>query len=103
MNRFRRLVVVLTVLLSTFAAEPAHAVILYAKRLRNTTAPNGPLASSGWQWEGNWGAFLGTPISKNYFITAEHIGGTVGDAFVFNGRRYYTTATYDDPQSDLQI
>jgi len=104
MNRFRRLVLLISVLFCSLAVEtPAQAVILYAKRLRNTAAPNGALANSGWQWEGQWGAFMGTPISKNYFITAEHIGGTVGNAFLFNGRRYYTTATYDDPQSDLQI
>jgi len=103
MNRFRRLVLLLIVGISLAVEAPAHAVILYAKRLRNTSAPNGALANSGWQWEGKWGAFLGTPISKNYFITAEHINGAVGDPFLFNGRRYYTTATYDDPSSDLQI
>lgn len=85
------------------AAPPAKAVILYSKRLRNTVAPKNDLANSGWQWQGEWGSFLGTAISKSYFITAEHIGGTVGDYFEYEGRRFKTYETYDDPDSDLQI
>ncbi len=95
-----RLMLLLITLLAPLRAD---AVILYARRLRNTTPPAGSLTNAGWQWEGKWGNFLGTPISKNAFITAEHIGGTVGGYFEFGGRRYKTTATYDDPQSDLQV
>jgi hypothetical protein len=69
----------------------------------NTTAPTGSLANSGWQFEGIWGSFLGTPIAPKYFLTAEHIGGSVGDIFTFNGVQYTTTAVYDDPSSDLRI
>jgi hypothetical protein len=29
----------------------------------NTTEPTGPLANSGWQYQGVWGSFLGTPMS----------------------------------------
>lgn len=85
------------------AAPPAHAVILYSKRQRNTVAPKNELADSGWQWQGEWGSFLGTAISKSYFITAEHIGGNVGDYFEYQGRRFKTYETFDDPDSDLQI
>lgn len=69
----------------------------------NITAPTGSLADSGWQYQGKFGAFLGTVIASNYFITAKHIGGNVGDVFGFNGVNYTTTAVFPDPDSDLQI
>lgn len=82
---------------------PAKAIILSTKQERNTHAPSGVILNSGWQWEGQWGNFTGTIISKNTFITAAHVGGQVGDYFTYGGRRYQTTAMYDDPQSDLRI
>ncbi len=69
----------------------------------NTTAPTGTLADSGWQWVGYWGSFQGTPIGPHHFLAARHIGGTVGDPFVFNGVSYTTTASFDDTVSDLRI
>jgi hypothetical protein len=96
----RRWLVLILILVVT---EPAAAIIQARQRRLNTTEPTGPLANSGWQWQGVWGNVLGTPISRNTFITAEHVGGTVGDLFTFGGRRYKTVATYDDPNSDLQI
>jgi hypothetical protein len=51
----------------------------------NTTAPTGALAGSGWQYEGVFGGFIATPIASNYFLTAKHIGGSVGQTFTFNG------------------
>jgi hypothetical protein len=47
----------------------------------NTTAPTGELAGSGWQYEGLWVSFLGTAVASNFFITAKHVGGSVGDTF----------------------
>ncbi len=88
-------------------AGTARAVILYGTGdpTANTTAPTGALAGSGWQYEGQFGAYLGTPIGSNYFITAGHIGGAslVGTAFVYQGTSYTTTAAYKDPNSDLCI
>src|SRR5205085_3862828 len=69
----------------------------------NKTAPTGTNANSGWQWEGNWGAFTGTPIAKNYFLTASHVGGGVNQSFTFAGKTYTATAQYDDPSTDLRI
>jgi hypothetical protein len=69
----------------------------------NTTAPSGSLTASGWQWEGAFGSYLGTAISSEYFITAKHIGGTVGSSFSLNGSNYTTTAVYTDPGADLAI
>jgi hypothetical protein len=83
----------------------ARAVIFYSTGdpNYNTNAPGGSLTNSGWQYEGTWGAFLGTPIAPKYFITAEHLGGQIGGVFVFRGIAYPTTAVFDDPDSDLRI
>ena len=69
----------------------------------NTKAPTGDLANSGWALEGLWGGFLGTAIAPNLFITAAHVGGQIGDPFIFNGQTFTTTAFFDDPNSDLRI
>jgi hypothetical protein len=84
---------------------PTGAVILYGTGdpTANTTAAAGALVGSGWQYEGRFGSFLGTVIASNYFITAKHIGGSVGEIFAFNGINYTTTAVFPDPSSDLQI
>lgn len=53
---------------------PAPAVILYrtGDPNQNKDAPTGDLAGSGWQYEGEFSAFLGTPIGPKHFITAAH-------------------------------
>ena len=95
---------VLALCLCWLACAPrAEAVILYSKADRNTREPHGSLVGSGWQWQGQFGAFLGTPIAKNYFITSGHVGGEPGQQFFFNGQSYTTTAFYDDPKTDLRI
>jgi hypothetical protein len=71
--------------------------------LFNTTPPEGALVDSGWQHEGFWGDFLGTAIGPQYFITASHIGGEIGDPFFLNGTAYTTDAFFKDPTSDLII
>lgn len=66
--------------------------------------PTGPLANSGGQYEVFFHEFLGTAIAPHFFITAHHIGGNVGDTFMFQGVSYTTTATFADPAgTDLQI
>jgi hypothetical protein len=99
----RALVRVLGVLLAVAAPLPASAVLLYSTPQRNTWAPSGTIYNSGWQLEGRWGAFLGTPISPRHFITAGHVGGAVGQTFSYRGKTYTTRAMYDDPNSDLRI
>ena len=44
----------------------------------NTSAPTDELANSGWQYQGLWGNFTGTPIAPQFFVTARHVGGEVG-------------------------
>lgn len=94
--------------LAAVAPTPAPAVILYrtADPEANTTAPTGALAGSGWQFQGQFGRFLGTPIAPNLFVTAQHFRGeaSVGNTpFVFNGVSYPTVAEYNDPASDLRV
>jgi hypothetical protein len=69
----------------------------------NTTAPVGSVANIPWNYQGQWGGFLGTPIAPHFFITAYHVGGSVGQAFRFRGVDYTTTAEFKDPSTDLQI
>ncbi|CAN5701820.1 hypothetical protein BH09PLA1_BH09PLA1_27020 [soil metagenome] len=90
-------------LASSWASAPAVAVVQYATADRNTSAPTGSFANSGWQWQGQWGGFLGTVISKKYFITADHFGGAKGQNFVYQGRNIRTVEVWGDPKSDLRI
>ena len=82
----------------------ADGVILYRTDdpTANTTEPTGSLAGSGWQYEGNFGAFLGTAIAPHYFITAKHLG-QVSDKFVYHGVNYTIKGGFADPSSDLRI
>ena len=81
---------IVVVIVSMCFIGHARAIILVDKTYRNKSAPTGTLAGSGWQWQGNWGAFTGTPIAKNYFIAASHIGGSVGQTLTLNGKSYTT-------------
>jgi hypothetical protein len=66
--------------------------------------PTGPYVNSGGQYEVVFHDFLGTAIAPQFFLTAHHIGGAVGDIFTFQGVDYTATATYADPAgTDLQI
>jgi hypothetical protein len=111
-------------LLSLMLSGSASAVILYSTDVRNTEPPGslsnrdtnlGPqgsddprrLLNSGWQYEGQFQGFLGTPIGSQYFVTARHIQGDVGSTIDYNGVTYTTTAYWDhhadpnDPNSQL--
>ncbi len=70
--------------------DPAH----------NTSTPGD---NSGWQYEGKFNSFLGVPIAPFFFITAEHIGGTVGDKFYFHGDDYETIAFATIPSTDMRV
>jgi hypothetical protein len=101
----RGAIAVLAVIAFSAPITPARAVIFYSTSdpAYNTTAPGGSLTDSGWQFQGLWGGFLGTPIAPKYFITAAHVGGSVGDSLVLNGVPYATTAVFDDSDTDLRI
>ncbi|MGA1238438.1 MAG: hypothetical protein ACO34E_16430, partial [Limisphaerales bacterium] len=86
-------------------APRAGAILLYGTGdpARNTTAPSGELEGSGWQWQGRWGGFLGTPIHPKFFLTAAHVGGVVGQALELDGASYVTTFATNVPGSDLRL
>ncbi len=102
---FARNIVGVLLLALLLTATPGRAIVFHSTgdQNYNTTAPTGGLADSGWQFEGYWASCMGTAIASNFFITAKHVGGTVGGAFVLNGTSYTTTAVYNDPTSDLAI
>lgn len=84
----------------------ARAIILSdpgATDLTNTTAPMGFYAGSGWDYQGLWGSFLGTPIGPNHFVTAKHVSGRIGESFIYRGSSYMTDDYVDAPNSDLRI
>lgn len=100
----RRFLIVIAGLSALLLAARAEAVILYRSSIRNKSEPTGSNANSGWKYQGNWGGgFLGTAIGKNYFITAGHIGGGVGQNIYYQGKNYPAIAMYDDPSTDLRI
>jgi len=70
---------------------------------RNTTAPSGALTGSGWQWQGRWQFALGTVIGPRQFITAKHLGGSLGDLFEFRGLHYRTLSVTNRPGTDLLV
>jgi hypothetical protein len=114
----------LLVALLGFSSE-ASAVLLYASPQRNTDVPGsltnrdtshvpqGPedqrrLLNSGWQFQGDFNGFLGTPIGPRHFITAAHIGGesNATNLFAFNGTTYTISTAgnfVDSPDTDLRI
>jgi hypothetical protein len=69
----------------------------------NTNAPTGALTNSGWQFEGKFGAYLGTAVAPHYFLTAQHIGGDTNTLFVLDGTNYHPTTFYDASDSDLRL
>lgn len=68
----------------------------------NTTAPAGNLAGSGWQFEGDWGGLLGTPIAPHFFLSAAHIGKQ-GSLFNYGGNSYTIVRSYGIPDTDLLV
>jgi hypothetical protein len=91
------------------APDRARAVIVTGTQGNNISAPSDPALAVRWGQVGlfrpSWGAdgFLGTPIASNLFITAKHIGGSVGDTFTLGNTTYTTVARFNDPSSDLAI
>ncbi len=95
----------LLILLAGQGAGTARGMIFYATGdpTHNTSPPAGTLAGSGWNYQGQWSLFCGTAIAPHYFITAKHVFGAVGGAFVYGGMTCTTTAAFEHPQADLRI
>jgi hypothetical protein len=85
-------------------AHGARAIIVIDGDGRRLTPPTSTaLVGSGWQYEGEWGAFLGTAIAPHFFVTAKHVGGTVGEVFRFRNRDYTTVDRFASPTTDLTV
>lgn len=82
------------------ATVPAVIQLDTADPAANTATPGD---NSGWQYQGQWGGFLGTPIARDYFISAAHIGNAGNGVFTFHGEVFHTVTSYQDPASDLLI
>ncbi|MEY2489313.1 MAG: hypothetical protein QOC70_1255 [Verrucomicrobiota bacterium] len=82
----------------------ANGVILFrtGDPTANTTEPTGALAGSGWQYEGTFGAYLGTAIAPHYFVTAKHLGNGPTQ-FFYQGANYTIVRSFADPDADLRI
>jgi len=83
-----------------------HSVIFYSTGdpAYNATEPMGSLTNAGWNLQGTFNLFLGTPIAPHHFITAQHVSGVaVGGAFTFDGTVYTTIGKVNDPNSDLTL
>ena len=98
--RLLRLPVLCALLLATAQASFGVITLQSGDPQHNTTTPGD---NSGWQYEGQFIGFLGTPVAPRYFMTAQHIGGEVGATFIFHGVTYTTTAIFSDPGSDLRL
>ncbi|RYD24468.1 MAG: hypothetical protein EOP87_26060, partial [Verrucomicrobiaceae bacterium] len=84
------------------AGQACHGVVCLDTddaQSRTTT----PGDNSGWQYEGKFNDFLGVPVAPHFFITAAHIGGSVGDVLDFHGDPYTTIAKHDVPSTDLTV
>ena len=96
----RRLIAFLSLFL---LAVTARAVVVFRDGGRNLSEPTGPLAGSGWQWEGRFHGFLGTAIGPHHFLTAAHIGGFPGQTFRYRGAVYRTIEGIEVPGTDLSV
>ncbi|MEO8614324.1 MAG: hypothetical protein ABI600_04225 [Luteolibacter sp.] len=83
-------------------AAPCEAIVFLdtSDPTHNTTTPGD---NSGWQYEGEFGYFLGVPIAPYYFITAKHFGGAVGEPLNFHGDPYTTIGFQDVAGTDLRV
>lgn len=69
----------------------------------NTTPPSNPAEAKAWHLQGTWKTCQGTPIAPQWFLTAKHIGGFVGNVFTFQGKSYTAVARVLDPETDLAL
>jgi hypothetical protein len=95
--------IALAALFLALTFSPLEAVILYrtGDATANTAAPDILFPHDGWDYEGTWGGFLGTPIAPHFFISAAHIGQAGGTTFTLQNVNYTVLRGFYDPQSDL--
>lgn len=69
--------------------------------LAHTTPPS---FGGGWPCVGQWGRFTAVAIGPHTFLAAAHVGGTIGQPFLFRGQSYPTLSVQQVPDgSDLNL
>jgi hypothetical protein len=97
-----RISLIVAALLSCAAVAKGVLLFRTGDPTANTTEPTGALAGSGWQYEGTFGANLGTAIAPHFFVTAKHLG-TGPTEFLFHGAKYPIVNSFTDKNADLRI
>ena len=90
----------------TAVTSNALGVILMDSPSKNVAAPTGLLAGSGWQYQGQINAFLGTPVSSKYFLSAQHLFSIpfgLTQPFTYGGQTYHPDQAIDIPGTDLRL
>jgi hypothetical protein len=90
MVRSLRLLALLAALFLAPNFSPVQGVILYrtGDPGANNTAPGPLFPDEGWDYQGSWGGFLGTPIAPHFFISAAHIGQAGATTFTLENVNY---------------
>ena len=80
------------------AARPAQGIIEFPDPGRDVLNFPAQSPADGYQYEGEFGKFMGTAIAPEYFITAKHLGVTqVGSTFTLSdGTKYVTDSVQTD-------
>lgn len=121
---FRVLPALVALAAPLLSARPACAVHLFGTDARNTSAPTGSLANSGWQYAGYYhynaitnpdgtpgGDFdnsLIWPIAPNWFVAAKHTvdssaAGLTQWSVNYSGNNYGITEIVNHPTADLSL
>jgi hypothetical protein len=90
-------------LLSVLLTHPAQAVITAGEEGRLIAPPVGTYKSSGVQFTGQWGKFVGTAIGPRHFLTAAHVGGGIGDEFTLGDDKYVAEGVTIVEGTDLAV
>lgn len=100
----RRFFLASAAILAALAGE-LRSICFIGEGITNHTAPSlsGIPSDGGWQWVGFWGGFQGVPIGPHHFIAADHVSGSVGQAFTLGGSSFVATRSFKHPTADLRI
>lgn len=98
MGRLGRGLLLFSLLATALSLAPrARAEIVLGGRdasgnLDNSGVNKNPAPANLNDYEGHFGAFLGTPIASQYFLTANHVGNAGSNVFTFNNGTGTTTS-----------
>ncbi len=96
MNRLLAILLFLT-------GQSAQAIIVFREDGRNLTPPADPTAAALWAAQGSWQGATGVAVSAHWFITAMHLGGSVGRFYDQGGKCYQVVQAAEIPHTDLAL